>query len=1109
MDQHAQPLGYACGDATAKLLRADGHCVGTAVAVTPQHLLTCAHVVNAAQGRDKRAALQDGETVHCELWRDDRWQPATATLRRHSPVAEPLGASRAGEDLALLSLNDLSDLTPAGIEEPWREPAPGAELLAQGFPDGRAEDGQLVFTSRRNHRLHCDPERQRVRVGYSGGPVFDSRRWCVGLVVSTNAEEGDAKVDYLIPVDRALALFADELGPPRREPFFRAARHESAQWDDALADELRRARPHTLAEYRLQLLASEELNAVSPRYVPLQLQLLDQRVSAAANKGERRDLGSLAELYPAQPPHRLVLLKGEPGAGKTIELKRLERTLAADGSPLVPVYLPLAAHGGEPVGHWWEQRWGNLYPHLPAWQIFSREQPLLLLLDGLNELDAASPEQRRERSRAWARWLAQLPPGCAVLCACRVDDYAELQRDFEEVIAAGEPPPHVAVLPLDRERTERFLHQATALDEARRQQVLARMEQQDLWRAYNSPLALTLLEQVVQEGGEVPRGKAALLGAWLLQALRRELPRLQPPVRRCLDDEDRRDCDDGRLPRHSALFRQLARFAYDSQPQHTEGASGDRQLRFARRALRDALRAQWPDGDADELLRLARALGLLVVDRGGELMFRHQQFQEFMAALALAAGDEDLAFLQERAGPPLEQVYAALREQPWLKLPPPERHRWEETTLLAAELSEHPEALLTRVAEHNLPLAGRAAAAARRSGQAPAALVLAPVAERLLARMRDTTLDLRLRMAAGKALGELEALEVLGYRRCHGDGGAYWLPPTARVEAGTYTYGSEGDDQAFPDEHSGSWTNPAAFALGCFNVTNAEWRDFLDAGGYREPRYWCGAASAEYRQHGSNENWVNFWSRIRGHLARGEEHLKQQPDYTNQSEEARREILETIQRHKDDWDSFFAQLRRDASPPREPNFWRDPDYNNPLQPVVGISLFEAFAYCRWLSERSGESFGLPHELQWEAAARGLGARRYPWGEDWDPARCNFRHWDEASNHPHEARVGAALPVGLLHEGATAPDACGARLLEMAGGVWEWTRSACPELDDPARDTRVADGVDADGERRRVVRGGSWHFKARAARPAFRSHLTPDNRNDVTGCRVCRASPLDP
>jgi formylglycine-generating enzyme required for sulfatase activity len=173
---------------------------------------------------------------------------------------------------------------------------------------------------------------------------------------------------------------------------------------------------------------------------------------------------------------------------------------------------------------------------------------------------------------------------------------------------------------------------------------------------------------------------------------------------------------------------------------------------------------------------------------------------------------------------------------------------------------------------------------------------------------------------------------------------------------------------------------------------------------------------------------------------------------------------------------------------------RPEDYDEvnqtPNHPRVGVSWYEAVAFCRWLSEQLGFEVRLPTEAQWERAARHTDGRTYPWGEEEDVgARANVG----------ERGIGSTSAVGMFPQGRAE---CGA--LDMAGNIYEWCRTKRTK-DYQDYERKVDD--DLEGVERRVLRGGAWGAPDVVARCSFRSRFVPGGRGRDFGFRIV-AIPFD-
>ena len=148
-------------------------------------------------------------------------------------------------------------------------------------------------------------------------------------------------------------------------------------------------------------------------------------------------------------------------------------------------------------------------------------------------------------------------------------------------------------------------------------------------------------------------------------------------------------------------------------------------------------------------------------------------------------------------------------------------------------------------------------------------------------------------------------------------------------------------------------------------------------------------------------------------------------------------------------------------------------------PIFGVSYEDALAYIAWKAAHTGEQLRLPHEDEWEKAARGVDGRFFPWGDHFDPTFCKMK---DSRDVPYPTPE----PVGAFEA-----DCSPYGIRDMAGGVRElcWTTE--------------------DGEVRPVMRGGCWHDTGLFCRVAFRHVTKADFVNTGLGFRLVKDLEGDP
>ena len=732
-----------------------------------------------------------------------------------------------------------------------------------------------------------------------------------------------------------------------------------------------------------------------------------------------------------------------------------------------------------------------------------------LLFDGLNELRAATAEQRRTAQEAVMHWAARRTRRGqpAPIFAVRRIDYQPLITDQAE----GHSPREADVLPwvpgqIEAYCQKRFPGSNNPIWQA--VQAMAQDPRKRLLDLMSNPFNLKLQCDLFRDdGGQLAGNRAALIGRMGLLRLHKaqqadKLGRLPPTL---LSAADANTLNTARKPGGPALHQLvlegnlLPTLANLGSALHQRGGAGA-WVPFGPND--DVWPVLHPDPKKNVLLldplrQAALGAGLLSKDANGQLRFSHQLWQEYFAAWGVARRRSAADGPDFRAGAALPTPASE-----WA-LQPPRPSDWDQTVQLAVAMADDPEPLLAHLSEVNLALAARARLARGKVQSADHAAChrrLGVIKQKLLAISISRSQLLEQRIEAGLLLGELG--DDIRYRAYVGPEGHRYLLPAdpwpagvpgrawLSVPAGRQTF--KADDRPV-DVHLA-----AGLGLAFAPVTVAEFRCFVDAGGYgpesgdEPPPWWQGEAAHRWWR-GELEN-LGFrqaitWARS-AWVAGETRQVREVYLSATKPEDFDREFLPLFEMVDADFEGWLdGEVRPERL--RKPLSWGNPRLTNALQPVVGISLFEAQAYCCWLSHQAGCQFRLPTEAEWSVVAQRGVQSEWPWAaDDADTIllteRMNFL----------DTRVRRTTPVAVFPAGAT-PDGG----VDMAGQVWEWCSSAVnSENWNEVSGTEVeADACDATIAR--AVRGGSWIDSASGCRPALRNGVPPGGRSDLLGFRL--------
>ena len=175
----------------------------------------------------------------------------------------------------------------------------------------------------------------------------------------------------------------------------------------------------------------------------------------------------------------------------------------------------------------------------------------------------------------------------------------------------------------------------------------------------------------------------------------------------------------------------------------------------------------------------------------------------------------------------------------------------------------------------------------------------------------------------------------------------------------------------------------------------------------------------------------------------------------------------------------------------------DEDWGRGRRPVINASWHDATQFVAWLSRKTGKTYRLPAEAEWEYAARGITKASEPHPPFSTGATINYKQANYDANFTYGDGKMGLYRQKTVDIGSFPRNAFG--LHDMHGNVWEWVQ-------DCYRDSYQ--GAPTDGSavvssdcNLRILRGGSWNYFPRLLRSAYRYATAPDIRLDMVGFRV--------
>jgi len=823
----------------------------------------------------------------------------------------------------------------------------------------------------------------------------------------------------------------------------------------------------------IDLEASDPTSAQKPIglahvYIALDTKTVQEEQPEANQKEKQsRILGNIAEhkllsVLQAVIQNRSVVIKGDPGSGKTTFVSYLAHRLAIQNTgtledwneaetdllPVIVILRDFAKGLPKKLPAQADPRniWDFILTRLKAQNLSASSKPILEMLEHgkalifLDGLDEVPTREQRVFVRDAVQAFANRHSNNRFLVTCRVLSYQPPKSKNEPDLRLANFP-EFELAPFDNKKITAFIDgwygellnlRTVSVDEAQDsvQRLKTAVQRPELKRLAPNPLLLTVMALVNTHKGRLPDARAVLYDETidiLLWRWEQGSKGQEARLRQLLLEANYQDKD---------LEQVIWQLAYEAHEQTGAEDENDSLAGISELKLQKVL-AEKNNGDLNWAAQIIETMklraGLLLERDTGVFTFPHRSFQEYLAATYLDAQDDFVDRAKKLTLNPSiwrEVILWAVSRRVYV------RGSVSGPLVLVAELC--PSRTPSRPNEwSNIWLAGD---------------ILLEIG---LNRVQNSELGKELWPRVQNSLVKLIEASA--------------LTPRERAEAGD-TLARLGDPRV------GTMTDFlfCEIPAGPFLMGNTKETDSM-------------SDDDEVPQITYNKIKSNYYaSRYPITNAQFELFMKDPHGYEN--------------------NEWWTKTGLDWRKERTASFKQGGAFDLPNHPVVRITWYEAAAFTRWLTNKMRNENAklkiwekedirdvqidftkwevrLPSEAEWEKAARGTQGLRYPWGNEITLDHANYS----------DTNIGSTSAVGTFPLGMN-----GYGLLDMSGNVWEWCAT---QWIGNYTDYDKNENNDLEGNVQRVVRGGSFNYYDRRVRCAVRDGFNPRNRYYDLGFRV--------